>query len=285
MTTGRLVAVGRGALAAVGLWVVAQSGAARAQPSTGEANFTKLCSACHTIGGGRRVGPDLQGVNDRHPPEWQLKWVASSQGLVRSGDPAAVALFHEFNIPMPDVALPPDEIRAVLEYIRGGGQAKAAVVEAPAPAATPEQLRQGEALFRGEAHFTNGGPACSSCHHVVQDSVVGGGVLAKDLTAAFTRLGAPGIKGILHAPPFPVMEQAFASKPLTDEEIFALGGYLKSASERPQSYDQPREDSLKLLFGGLGGASTLMGLYALTWRRRRKNPVNHRVFSRQLRSK
>lgn len=284
MTMGWRFAVRRTILAIVTAGIVSQSGDANAQTATGEANFQRLCIACHTIGGGKRVGPDLQGVTTRRSEEWLLRWIASSQSMVRSGDPTAVALLREYNnVSMPDVALSPAEIRDVLAYIAGGPQQPAAA-QLPSVPATPGEIRRGQELFEGKLRFTNGGPACSSCHHVTQDAVAGGGVLAKELTTAFTRLGSSGIRAILSSPPFPVMEQAFHARPLTDPEISALLGYLESVRGRSQ-YDQPREDSMKLLFGGLAGVSLLMVFYALTWRQRKKDPVNQKVFARQMSSR
>lgn len=259
---------------------LALPGTALAQGGTAAENFAKLCAACHTIGGGKRVGPDLKGVSDRRSEEWLIKWIASSQALVKAGDPDAVALFHEYSdVPMPDVALSPAEIRDILVHIRGGA-AQEVKVEA-APPATPEEIAKGAALFQGTAALANGGPACSSCHHVMHDEVIGGGVLAKELTTSYTRLGGPGLQAILSAPPFPVMEQAFAGKPLTEAEVRELSGYLESLSGH-SLYDQPRQDSMKLLFGGLGGALVLMALYGFLWRNRKAGPVNQKVFARQL---
>lgn len=79
-------------------------------------NF-KVCSACHTIGKGKLVGPDLKGVTDRHDEAWLIKFIQSSQTVVKSGDAKAVKLFEEYKIPMPDNALSDDEVKALLKYI------------------------------------------------------------------------------------------------------------------------------------------------------------------------
>jgi len=285
MTMGRLLKPRRIFLLVM-MWVVSQSWITSALAATGAEDFTRLCSACHTVGGGKRVGPDLQGVNDRRSADWLVKWIATPQAMVNSGDPTAVALFKEYNIPMPDTALSADEIRGILDYIRGASGGAPAQPAAPAPvrAANPEDARRGRELFQGGTTLANGGPACTSCHHVAHKNVIGGGVLAKELTGAFTRLGAAGLQAILHAPPFPVMQEAYKDRPITDQEIAALNGYLQSVSESGQSFDQRREDSMKLLFGGLVGLTVLMCLYSLTWRRRKKDPVNQRVFDRQVSS-
>ncbi|MBI2223790.1 MAG: cytochrome c [Betaproteobacteria bacterium] len=123
----------------VGLLVVAGwligSQSASAQ-ETGQQVFQKSCAACHSIGGGRLVGPDLAGVNDKRPEDWLLKYIKSSQTLVKSGDKTATALFEEFNkIPMPDQALSDDQIKKVLAHIKETGGSPAAGKEAAAPSA------------------------------------------------------------------------------------------------------------------------------------------------------
>jgi cytochrome c553 len=82
------------------------------------AEFT-VCSACHTVGKGKLIGPDLKGVNERHDEAWLLKFIKSSQTMVKAGDPVAVKLFEENNkIPMPDNNLSDDQIRGILNYIK-----------------------------------------------------------------------------------------------------------------------------------------------------------------------
>ncbi|HCC84588.1 MAG TPA: hypothetical protein DEP87_02810, partial [Candidatus Pacebacteria bacterium] len=53
----------------------------------GKEIFTQKCSACHSIGKGRLVGPDLAGVNDRRSEGWLLKFIKSPQAVINSGDP------------------------------------------------------------------------------------------------------------------------------------------------------------------------------------------------------
>jgi len=78
-----------------------------------------VCAACHTIGGGKLVGPDLKGVNDRHDEAWLIKFIQNSQVLVKAGDPAALKLFNDNNnIPMPPNNLSDDQVRIVLKYIK-----------------------------------------------------------------------------------------------------------------------------------------------------------------------
>jgi cytochrome c551/c552 len=82
-----------------------------------EDNF-KTCAACHSIGKGRLVGPDLKGVTEKYEEAWLIKFIQSSQTMVKNGDERAVKIFEEFKIPMPDNNLSDDEVKALLEYIK-----------------------------------------------------------------------------------------------------------------------------------------------------------------------
>lgn len=84
--------------------------------------FRANCGACHSIGNGKVVGPDLKGVETRHTDAWILKWVKSSQTLVKTGDKDAVKLFKDNNqIVMPDQPLNDADIKSILAYIKAGG--------------------------------------------------------------------------------------------------------------------------------------------------------------------
>ncbi len=249
----------------------------------GQQTFQTLCAMCHTLGGGRLVGPDLQGVTDRHTEEWIIEFVQHSQQMIVAGDPDAVAIFEEYGrIMMPDQPLSADEVRAVLAYLRAGASGGPASSPAVEPA-TEEQILLGQGLFQGTTRFANGGPTCNSCHEVTNDAVIGGGVLARELTTVFSRLGGPGVRAILGSPPFPVMQRAYLDKPLTDEEVVALVGFLQRADEE-QALHQPRDYGPKLFAVGVAGTALLLGLYSLLWGRRLRGSVNQEIYDRQISS-
>lgn len=80
------------------------------------------CAACHTIGGGKLIGPDLKGASERHTEEWLIKFIQNSQALIQSGDETAIRLFNEHNkIPMPPNNFSDDQVRLVLKYIDNFG--------------------------------------------------------------------------------------------------------------------------------------------------------------------
>ncbi|MFQ5445843.1 MAG: c-type cytochrome [Saprospiraceae bacterium] len=86
----------------------------------GQQLFKSICSACHTIGQGKMVGPDLRGVNSRHDEAWLYKWVRSSQALVKAGDAEAVKLFEENNrvVMTSHRYLSDDQIGSILRFIK-----------------------------------------------------------------------------------------------------------------------------------------------------------------------
>lgn len=103
----------------------------------GRAIFTSRCAGCHTVNKDL-TGPALAGVDQRRSMDWIVKFVHSSQTVIRGGDRDAIALFEKFNrIPMPDHSdLTEQNIAAVVEYIKS--QEKTAEA---APFKKPAKLR------------------------------------------------------------------------------------------------------------------------------------------------
>ncbi len=81
-------------------------------------NF-KVCAACHNLTDEKKVGPGLKDVTERRDEAWLIKFIQSSQTMVKNGDKVAVKLFEENNkIPMPDNNLTEQEIKELLAYIK-----------------------------------------------------------------------------------------------------------------------------------------------------------------------
>lgn len=240
--------------------------------------FEKTCKACHTIGGGKLVGPDLKGVTERRDMDWIVRFVQSSQAMVKAGDKTAVELFAEFKVPMPDQPLSEAQVKGLMDFIKTGKS-----VATPAAPASAEQVARGERLFQGKQPLANGGPPCSSCHDVTNDAIISGGVLARELTTVFTRLGGVGVRAVLGSPPFPVMQRAYDNKALTDDEVTSLVGFLKHANAQQKNH-MPRDTGIKLAASGAVGTLLLLGLYSLLWRRRKRGSVNQEIYDRQVKS-
>ena len=95
----------------------------------GEKLFSTICVACHTIGSGRLVGPDLKDVDKKVSDKWMKAFIKSSQTVVKSGDKTANALFLEYSsIVMPDQPTFTDaQISSIIAYIKSKGTPKETV--------------------------------------------------------------------------------------------------------------------------------------------------------------
>jgi mono/diheme cytochrome c family protein len=111
----------------------------------GTALYKQNCAVCHTVGKGKLVGPDLKGAHAKYEEPWLIKWIKSSQTLVKSNDEKAVKLFNENNkMVMPDVSLAEEEIKSIIGYIKDETtRLDQPVVEAPAQTATVNKVNAG----------------------------------------------------------------------------------------------------------------------------------------------
>lgn len=257
----------------------------------GEAIFKSTCAACHTTTSKRLVGPGLANIQDRVTIEWFTKFVRSSQTLINSGDAEAVRIFEEYNkVVMPDQGLSDAEINAVFDFIKikspaiSEVTAKETVEEEVIPfEPTESDIAMGQDLFSGEQRFENGGPSCIYCHNLATDRIIPGGLLAKDLTTVFSRMGGDaGLTAILNAPPFPAMTEAYKNKSMTRAEIFAVTAFLNQVDK--ESGTESATAISPLLVYGFIAFLIWVGVVLLVWLHRKKYAVNKRIFERQLKS-
>jgi cytochrome c551/c552 len=104
----------------------------------GKTIFASRCAACHNV---NKVltGPALAGLDERRSMDWIVKFITSSQSLIKSGDKDAIALYEKFNkIPMPDHSdLNEAKIKSIVDYIKS----EAVSESNAAPFAKPKKLR------------------------------------------------------------------------------------------------------------------------------------------------
>jgi protein SCO1/2 len=87
-------------------------------PDQGEYMFRTRCAACHTIGKGDSVGPDLAGLTSRREKAWVARYLHEPEKMLAEKDPIAAALFEKYkNVRMPNLALSNEEIGALLGQI------------------------------------------------------------------------------------------------------------------------------------------------------------------------
>ncbi len=261
----------------------------------GESTFKMLCVACHTIGGGRLVGPDLKDVHERREQEWLISFIKSSQTLIKNGDPQAVQLFEEYGkMPMPDHTLSDNKIKDIISYIEqtcNPADLNSSEKDGEISYMKEEEIRvvkeedivMGSQLFEGSIKFAHNGPSCISCHNVNNNMSYGGGSLAKDLTSAISRLTSNGVSAIINNPPFPAMKASYASKPLLEEEVFALGAFLDNCDKEVIIQSDLKYD-IRMLGTGIIGLGVTLILYGIIWSNRKKKSVNSKICDRQVNS-
>ncbi len=114
----------------VAIWVgpIRHAGAAE----NGQEIFEDLCAACHTIGGGKTVGPDLAGVTTRRDEDWLIRQIKEPDVLIAENDPIAIQLLQESeDVPMPPPDLNDEQIAAVIEYLKSTVQQTTVAVGLP----------------------------------------------------------------------------------------------------------------------------------------------------------
>jgi mono/diheme cytochrome c family protein len=205
----------------------------------GEEIFKTKCAPCHTIGKGRKVGPDLLSVTGNHPKGWLFSFIADPEKMFSTNDPTAIDLLKRYQLKMPNLGLSDHDVTAVINYLEMPGGAVAAeakntpVAQAPGQAIPPApDAGKGERYFSGEIGFKNNGPPCIACHLVAGLEFPGGGTLGPDLTSVYAQLG-DGIVSLLASVPFPTMKPIFDRHPLAEDEARDLAAYLKGVAARP----------------------------------------------------
>ncbi|PYR88219.1 MAG: hypothetical protein DMF84_28925 [Acidobacteria bacterium] len=107
---------------------------AEAPPITldrGEYTFKNHCAACHTVGKGPLIGPDLRGVTNTRDRGWLTRFILAPDKLLAEGDPIAKELFQQYkNVRMPNLALSHEDVAVLVDYL-------AKQDAAPTPSAAP----------------------------------------------------------------------------------------------------------------------------------------------------
>ncbi|MFI5366153.1 MAG: c-type cytochrome [Candidatus Binatia bacterium] len=91
------------------------------------------CNSCHRVGGGKLIGPDLEGVTHRRNDRWLQSWLKDPAAVVAK-DPELQTWSHEFgDIIMPNQNLDDKEIDALIAYMKEFPESAP-----PTPAAAPQ---------------------------------------------------------------------------------------------------------------------------------------------------
>jgi protein SCO1 len=86
----------------------------------GQTLFSTRCQACHTIGGGDKLGPDLKGVVAARDRAWLTRWLKEPNKMIEEKDPVVLGLMSRYrNLPMPNLGLGDVDAEALIEYMSG----------------------------------------------------------------------------------------------------------------------------------------------------------------------
>lgn len=268
-------------------------GSARAAGEDGKAIFGQLCQGCHTIGGGKTVGPDLKGIADLRDRAWVKAFILAPNEVIASGDPIAKELVAQYGLQMPNLGVTAAQIGPLLTYLGFKEQGGTTPTQTMPTQTTPTQttptdttptppagaVARGEQLFKGSKRFAAGGPACLSCHSVAGVGALGGGRLGPDLTGAYVKYGGQqGLDAALRTLPFPTMLPIFSRNPLTAAERADLVAFLATAPER-----QRAASAAGKLVGFSVAAVCLMAILGLGIWRHRLNGVRKPLVNRSKR--
>ncbi|HEY2496426.1 MAG TPA: SCO family protein [Candidatus Angelobacter sp.] len=116
---------------------VAEKSYAQAAPlnvsDRGQYLFATRCAACHTIGHGTKIGPDLIGVTAVRDRGWLLRFIQKPDELLAEKDPLAMSLFKQYKeIQMPNVRLGPDDTESLVRFLEAQSATKATGVSSTA---------------------------------------------------------------------------------------------------------------------------------------------------------
>jgi cytochrome c2 len=255
-----------------GLSASSVANAAGTDADAGKQIFQEKCTACHTIGNGPLVGPDLKGVTTKQSHDWLEHWIAAPDKMLAEKDPTATSLLHEYHdVPMPNLGLSSSDVTAVLAYLEtaAAGQAGTTAPAASAPAVKGDP-EIGKSLFTGVTRFANGGPPCMACHSVGGIGALGGGQLGPDLTGVAGRMGGEaGLNAFVAGTPTPTMKAVWSQHPLTNEERAGVVAFLGQAGVT----ERPAQAIWQLAGLAALGLVILLTVAGLRWQNRLRNGV------------
>jgi protein SCO1 len=112
----------------------------------GQYLFATRCAACHTIGHGDKIGPDLRGITSVRERGWLARMIQAPDTLLEERDPIALELFARYKqVIMPNQRLGEEETSKIIEFLKsqsavpgtaGAVEEKAGVATAQPPIAS-----------------------------------------------------------------------------------------------------------------------------------------------------
>ncbi|PTR14175.1 protein SCO1/2 [Nitrosospira sp. Nsp2] len=80
--------------------------------------FRTRCSACHTVGQGDGLGPDLLGVARVRDRAWLARFIKTPEEMLAEKDPIAMELFIRYRgVRMPNLRLGDGDVETLIQYL------------------------------------------------------------------------------------------------------------------------------------------------------------------------
>jgi protein SCO1/2 len=84
--------------------------------------FGTQCAACHTVGHGDKIGPDLAGVSTARDSKWLHEFISAPDKKLDQKDPIATALFERYRrVRMPNLNLAKEDVDAIIRFLNSAG--------------------------------------------------------------------------------------------------------------------------------------------------------------------
>jgi mono/diheme cytochrome c family protein len=211
--------------------------------ASGETIYKAQCAVCHAANGGGGVGPNFTdaywlhggsiknifwitkyGVPEKGMISWQSQlspaamrdvacyiYTFKDTNPVNSKEPQGELYNEEATVSNPERPVPEQDMKLTIRSVRD----------------TTDDVQIGRQLFSGSLRFSTGGPACITCHHVTDDILSGGALIAPDLTNVYSMLDEKLIIMRVTTPYHITMQDAYKGKPVTKEETTLLVSFFK----------------------------------------------------------
>jgi nitrite reductase (NO-forming) / hydroxylamine reductase len=197
---------------------------AMADVHAGEALFARNCLACHSVGQGDGIGPDLQDIHHVRERDWLVRWIEDPIGMAQT-DPVGQQVFAAWNeLPMPASGLSRAEIEQVLEYVVAVSEGRYGVAEEIGAELTEAQFAQARQIYFDR---------CAGCHGTLRVGATGPNIEP----ATTTLRGTHSLRAILrHGLPGGMPAWVDAGI-LTGEEADLLAAYVQLPPPTPPGRD------------------------------------------------
>lgn len=152
----------------------------------GQEIFDRVCFACHSIGEGPRVGPDLKDIHQVREHDWLVRWMRDPLTMTKTDSIGRAILAQWNNVPMVSPNLNDEEIEQVLDYIIrvSEGRTVAASEDLGPVELTPAQFEEGRRIYFDR---------CAGCHGTLRAGATGPNIQPERTT----QIGTAAIRAIL----------------------------------------------------------------------------------------